>query len=87
MVTINGPDTYFSPQDTEIISRRLEGEYHDYKKYIPSISKYNFYANRKGITDILKGIAGNKRKISARQMHIGNNVKGFQRHCFRQGCG
>jgi DNA polymerase-3 subunit beta len=78
MVTINLGTRHilFASQDTEIISRRLEGEYHDYKKYIPSISKYNFYANRKSITDIFERVSlviSEKYKCPVR-CTFGNNV-------------
>jgi DNA polymerase-3 subunit beta len=47
----------FSVTDTEIISRRLEGEFYDYRKALPSTSKYNLYADRKNLTDVFERVS------------------------------
>ena len=47
----------FSIGDTEIISRRLEGEFLDYRKSVPSVHKYDLYADRKELLNVFERVS------------------------------
>ncbi len=47
----------FLIKDTEIISRRLEGEFFDYRKALPQSSKYNLLADRRTLLDIFERVS------------------------------
>ena len=47
----------FSIGDTEIISRRLEGEFLDYRKSVPKESKYSLQADRKALLTVFERVS------------------------------
>lgn len=47
----------FSIGDTEVISRRLEGEFLDYKKSIPASGKYSIKADRKELIGVFERVS------------------------------
>ena len=47
----------FSIGDTEIISRRLEGEFLDYRKSVPSVHQYDLYADRRELLNVFERVS------------------------------
>lgn len=47
----------FSIGDSEIISRRLEGEFLDYRKSIPSVHKYDIHAERRELLNVFERVS------------------------------
>ena len=47
----------FSIGDSEIISRRLEGEFLDYRKSVPSVHKYDVFADRKALLNVFERVS------------------------------
>lgn len=47
----------FAIGDTEIISRRLEGEFLDYRKSIPSVHKFDLYADRRELLNVFERVS------------------------------
>ena len=56
-VSMGARHIMFSIGDTEIISRRLEGEFLDYRKSIPSVHKYDIYASRKDLLNVFERVS------------------------------
>lgn len=51
VISMGARHIMFSIGDTEIISRRLEGEFLDYRKSVPSAHTFDFFANRHELLD------------------------------------
>lgn len=47
----------FSIGDSEIISRRLEGEFLEYRKSIPNVHKYDLYADRRELLNVFERVS------------------------------
>ena len=56
-ITLGARHIMFSLDNTDLISRRLEGEFLDYKKSIPSINKYAITADRRTLIDCVERVS------------------------------
>ena len=56
-ITLGARHILFSLGETELISRRLEGEFLEYKKSIPTVSKYSIEANRKAMIESVERVS------------------------------
>ncbi len=56
-ITLGARHIMFSIGDTELISRRLEGEFLDYKKSIPTFSKFIIDADRRTLIDSVERVS------------------------------
>ncbi len=56
-ITLGSRHIMFSLGDTELISRRLEGEFLDYKKSIPTVSKYAIETDRKALIESVERVS------------------------------
>ncbi|MCR4770770.1 MAG: DNA polymerase III subunit beta [Oscillospiraceae bacterium] len=56
-ISLGSRHIMFSIGDTEVISRRLEGEFLDYRKSIPSQGKYTVFADRKLLIDVFERVS------------------------------
>ena len=57
IISMGARHIMFSIGDTEIISRRLEGEFLDYRKSIPSVHKYDLYAVRRDLLNVFERVS------------------------------
>ncbi|MBO4330567.1 MAG: DNA polymerase III subunit beta [Oscillospiraceae bacterium] len=75
-ISLGSRHIMFSLGDTEVISRRLEGEFLDYKKSIPAAGKYTVVADRRLLTEVFERVSlviSEKYKSPVRCC-FGNNV-------------
>ena len=57
VVSLGSRHIMFSIGDTEIISRRLEGEFLDYRRSVPTESTYSFKASRKDLLTVFERVS------------------------------
>ena len=56
-ISLGSRHIMFSIGDTEIISRRLEGEFLDYRKSVPKESKFSLQADRKALLTVFERVS------------------------------
>ena len=71
-ISLGSRHIMFSIGDTEVISRRLEGEFLDYRKSIPAAGKYTIGADRKLLIDVFERVS----------LVINEKYKSPERCCF-----
>ena len=57
VISLGSRHIMFSIGDTEIISRRLEGEFLDYRKSVPKESNYRIHASRKDLLSVFERVS------------------------------
>jgi len=57
LISLGARHIMFSVGDTEIISRRLEGEFLDYRKSVPTSSKFHLKADRKALLNAFERVS------------------------------